>query len=52
MLRVPSSVAGELHSKIANSKLVFVPDVGHQINMEAAGRFTAEVREFLRSRTR
>lgn len=50
-LRAPTSVAEELHAKIPGSKLVFVPRVGHQINMEAAGRFNAEVREFLGPRT-
>lgn len=47
--RVPAQVAEDLHAKIPTSRLVMLPGVGHQSNLEAAERFTAEVRNFLRS---
>jgi pimeloyl-ACP methyl ester carboxylesterase len=43
------TVAAELHEKIPGSRLRVMPGVGHAANMEAPGRFNAEVREFLRS---
>lgn len=45
--RVPLRVAEDLHAKIPASRLVMLPGVGHQSNVEAAERFTAEVRRFL-----
>ena len=42
-------VARDLHAKIPGSRLVVMPGVGHQCDMEAPDRFNAEVRSFLRS---
>lgn len=47
--RAGVQVAEDLHAKIPRSRLVIMPGVGHQCNVEAAERFTAEVRSFLRS---
>ena len=47
-IRSPLSVAEDLHAKIPTSRLVVMPGVGHVSNMEAAERFNAEVRGFLR----
>jgi pimeloyl-ACP methyl ester carboxylesterase len=47
--RVPVQVAEDLHAKIPTSRLVMLPGVGHQSNLEAAERFTVEVRTFLLS---
>jgi pimeloyl-ACP methyl ester carboxylesterase len=46
--RLPLSAAEELHAAIPDSQLVVLDGVGHQGNMEAADRFNAEVRRFLR----
>ena len=46
-VRAPSAVAEELHARIPGSELVVVPSAGHQLNWEAADRFTALVRDFL-----
>lgn len=46
-VRSPTAVAEEMHRAIAGSKLVFLPGVGHQSNIEAADRFDDEVRRFL-----
>ncbi|MEX2204093.1 MAG: hypothetical protein WD965_08385 [Actinomycetota bacterium] len=43
------NVAEDLHAAIPESKLVVLPGVGHVSSVEAAGRFNAEVRAFLRS---
>jgi pimeloyl-ACP methyl ester carboxylesterase len=45
----PEVVARDLHARIAGSRLVVLPGVGHQCDMEAPDRFNAEVRGFLRS---
>jgi pimeloyl-ACP methyl ester carboxylesterase len=45
-------VAHDLHAKIPGSRLVVLPRVGHQSDMEAPDRFNAEVRNFLRSAPR
>lgn len=45
----PEVVARDLHAKIPGSRLVVLPGVGHQCDMEAPDRFNAEVRGFLRS---
>jgi pimeloyl-ACP methyl ester carboxylesterase len=42
-------VARDLHARIPGSRLVVLPGVGHQCDMEAPDRFNAEVRSFLRS---
>jgi len=47
--RVPLSVAEDLHARIPGSRLVVMPGVGHQSNMEAPELFSLEVRNFLRS---
>lgn len=47
--RVPRQVAENLHAGIPRSKLVVIPGVGHQSNMEAPQRFNDEVRSFLGS---
>lgn len=47
--RAPVRVAEDLHARIPTSRLVMLSGVGHQSNLEAAERFTAEVRAFLRS---
>lgn len=48
--RSPLLVAEALHAQIPGSLLVVMPGVGHLGNIEAADRFNAEVRTFLRSR--
>jgi pimeloyl-ACP methyl ester carboxylesterase len=48
-VRSPLAIAEELHAKIPGSKLVVIPGVGHLADIEAADRFNAEVRSFLRS---
>jgi pimeloyl-ACP methyl ester carboxylesterase len=47
--RAPKHVWEPLHAGIRRSKLVVIPDVGHMIDIEAAERFNAEVRAFLRA---
>jgi pimeloyl-ACP methyl ester carboxylesterase len=47
--RVPLSVAEALHTRIPGSRLVVMPGVGHQSNMDAPDLFNHEVRRFLRS---
>jgi pimeloyl-ACP methyl ester carboxylesterase len=47
--RVPLSVAEDLHTGIPGSRLVVMPGVGHQSNMDAPDLFNHEVRTFLRS---
>jgi pimeloyl-ACP methyl ester carboxylesterase len=44
------AVAEEMRSRIPGSVLVVIPQVGHQSNIEAAERFSAEVRHFLSAR--
>jgi pimeloyl-ACP methyl ester carboxylesterase len=48
-VRAPLVVGEDLHAAIPGSTLVVMPGVGHMINVEAAERFDAEVRAFLRS---
>jgi pimeloyl-ACP methyl ester carboxylesterase len=48
-VRAPLNVAEHLHAAIPRSRLVVLSGVGHLINIEAAERFNAEVRSFLRS---
>jgi pimeloyl-ACP methyl ester carboxylesterase len=47
-VRTGHSVYGPLHSNIRGSKIALIPGVGHMIDIEAAERFNAEVRVFLR----
>jgi len=49
--RSPKAVADEMHRSIPGSELVFLPDVGHQCNLEAGDRFNEAVRRFLRRST-
>ena len=48
-VRAPLDIAEALHGAIRGSKLVVLADAGHILNVEAADRFNAEVRAFLRS---
>jgi pimeloyl-ACP methyl ester carboxylesterase len=48
-LRSPKNVAEKMHAQIPGSRLEFIPDVGHQCDMEAPERFNAAVRAFMRS---
>lgn len=48
-VRAPQHVWDRLHSAIRGSQLVVIPGVGHAIDIEAAERFIAEVRAFLRA---
>lgn len=48
-VRAPLNVAEDLHAAIPTSRLVVMAGVGHMIGLEAADRFNAEVRSFLRS---
>lgn len=48
-VRAPRHVWEALHSGISGSKLVLIPGVGHAIDIEAAERFNAEVKAFLRA---
>jgi pimeloyl-ACP methyl ester carboxylesterase len=48
-VRASMNVAQDLHAAIPASKLVVMPGVGHVSSVEAAERFDAEVRTFLRS---
>lgn len=50
-VRSPVSVGQALQAQIPASRLVVIPEVGHLSNVEAPGRFNAEVRSFLRSVT-
>jgi pimeloyl-ACP methyl ester carboxylesterase len=46
-VRAPQSVAREMHRQIPGSTLVIIPDVGHQVFVEAPEAFNSEVRRFL-----
>lgn len=48
-VRAPLTVVEDLHAAIPSSRLVVMPGVGHVSSVEAAERFNAEVRAFLRS---
>lgn len=48
-VRAPRAVAEHLHSAIAGSTLVVLPDTGHVGSIEAPEAFTAAVRTFLRT---
>jgi pimeloyl-ACP methyl ester carboxylesterase len=45
--RAPMSVAEELHTAIAGSRLVVLPGAGHVCNVELPARFNHDVRAFL-----
>ncbi len=46
-VRSPRAVAEELHAAIPGSQLRFLPEVGHQANIETPARFNMAVRSFL-----
>lgn len=48
-VRAPLKVAEDIHARVPTAKLVVIPGVGHMNNVEAAERFNAEVRTFLKS---
>lgn len=48
-VRSPLTVAEEMHARIPGSMLVFLPGVGHMIDVEAPELFNSEVRSFLKS---
>jgi pimeloyl-ACP methyl ester carboxylesterase len=48
-VRAPRHIWEALHLGISGSKLVLIPGVGHVIDIEAAERFNAEVKAFLRA---
>jgi pimeloyl-ACP methyl ester carboxylesterase len=50
--RSPLPLAESLASQIPGSRLVVLPGVGHQCNMEGAARFNTELRAFCRSALR
>ena len=45
--RSPRRVAESLHSSMPGSRLVFVDEAGHDVNIEAPDVFDSEVRSFL-----
>jgi pimeloyl-ACP methyl ester carboxylesterase len=47
--RSPLSVAEDLHRRIATSRLVVLPGLGHECALEDPDRFNSEVRTFLAS---
>ncbi len=47
-VRAPRHVWEPLHARIRGSNLVLIPEAGHMLDIEAAERFNAEVRAFLR----
>jgi pimeloyl-ACP methyl ester carboxylesterase len=47
--RAPRGVADALHAAIPGSRLVLIPDAGHDVNLEAPEKFEAAVRSFLRT---
>jgi pimeloyl-ACP methyl ester carboxylesterase len=48
-VRAPLEIGEALHAAIRTSRLVVLPGVGHVSCVEAAERFTGEIRDFLRS---
>lgn len=50
-VRSPTSVAHQLHGAIPGARLAIIPGAGHVSNLEAPGRFNAEVRDFCLSVT-
>jgi len=47
--RSPLNVAKVLHENIPSSKLVIIPGVGHEINIETPDEFNNEVRKYINS---
>ena len=48
-VRSPLSVGDDLRARISRSRLVVIESAGHLSHVEAAERFNAEVRGFLRA---
>lgn len=48
-VRAPRSIAETLHTRIPGSQLTFIPDAGHDVNLEKPAEYDAAVRTFLRS---
>jgi pimeloyl-ACP methyl ester carboxylesterase len=48
-VRAPRAVGEALHAAIPGSRLVLVPRVGHEVNLEAPEEFNAALRWFLRT---
>jgi pimeloyl-ACP methyl ester carboxylesterase len=48
-VRAPLTVAEHLHSAIAGSTLVVLPDTGHVCSIEAPDALTTAIRTFLRT---
>jgi pimeloyl-ACP methyl ester carboxylesterase len=48
-LRSPRAVAEDMHARIPGSSLAFIPEAGHQSNIEAAAFFNTAVQDFVRS---
>jgi pimeloyl-ACP methyl ester carboxylesterase len=46
-VRAPREVREPIHDGITRSRLVVIPEVGHMVDMQAAERCNAEIREFL-----
>jgi len=46
--RSPLEIARNIHAMIPKSRLVIIPGVGHESNLEAPEIFNTEVRSFLR----
>jgi pimeloyl-ACP methyl ester carboxylesterase len=46
-LRAPRPIAEDLHRAISGSELVFIPNAGHQVNLEQPVLFDRAVRSFL-----
>jgi pimeloyl-ACP methyl ester carboxylesterase len=47
-VRAPRGIAEALHAAIPGSRLILVPTVGHDVNLEAPEEYDAAVRAFLR----
>lgn len=47
--RSPLGIARTMNESIPDSRLVVIPGVGHQVNMEASARFNEEVFDFVRA---
>jgi pimeloyl-ACP methyl ester carboxylesterase len=46
-VRADAAVAQAIHDGVPGSELVFIPDVGHIVNLEASDSFNAQARGFL-----
>jgi pimeloyl-ACP methyl ester carboxylesterase len=48
-VRAPRAVGEAMHASIPGSRMVLIPGVGHEVNLEAPEEFNAAVRSFLRA---